>query len=645
MTARILLAEDNESLSRVLEKFLIAQGHAVLSVAAGDEALHCLDRETVDLLILDLKLPVVSGINVLQKLRQSRPARPLPTIIISGIYKGDNNIRVAQQLGVTHYLEKPFTPQDFHRAVTSALAASPPPSHSCLRDLIVDIYERKKSGILTIGDGSPMAFLKGEPLSFLSKGKGDFAHYLLGHGKLGRDDLNTFLRNGGERLFLVQAGMLTYDELVEESRLFLANALSRALPLSTGYRFRECVPDAELPCVPIAIPRLLNEAARAGIAGFATKVFFARHHDRYPARTQFFYRHINLLALRSEEIQLLSLLDGRKTLAGLLHHPERSEAISFLNFLYALRMIDFHPAPVTEDIPDFPLKTLFNAPLLEEAEIVPDNVIDFADLASELSQNPIVIDATTPLVPDNSSQSGEAARRLADDLSALQGRNYYQLFDLTPKSFSFPALKTAYFSKTRHYAPEQFIRLPGAAQNIAAQILASYAHAYNTLANVVTKERYDELLHTDTVGIDGKQDEKLQAEIQYQAGKVFLGMNDFVSAEKALQDAVILAPNNPSYCAFLAWALYRNPAHRFSAAARERARGLLGKSLQLEKTANAYAFRGWMLLDEGKDGLAEGEFHKALRLDAREMNARRGLRTLAERQETTKKGLLRKFFG
>jgi tetratricopeptide (TPR) repeat protein len=232
------------------------------------------------------------------------------------------------------------------------------------------------------------------------------------------------------------------------------------------------------------------------------------------------------------------------------------------------------------------------------------------------------------------------------DHAFIAGKNYYELFGLTSQAFSFSALKEAYFAKTRQYAPEKFMTLAGHLQAMAQEILAVYANAYSTLSTVVAKERYDELLNADrTLGLDGRQDNALQAKIQFQSGGVFLEMGEYENAEKALQEAYTLEPDNPRHAALLAWALYRNPANRSSRATQERARTLLTRSLQAEKTAEAYAFRGMILLDEGREGLAEGEFHKALKLNPREMNARRGLNQIAEKREGEKKGLLRKIFG
>ena len=72
---------------------------------------------------------------------------------------------------------------------------------------------------------------------------------------------------------------------------------------------------------------------------------------------------------------------------------------------------------------------------------------------------------------------------------------------------------------------------------------------------------------------------------------------------------------------------------------------LLSKSLQMGRCAEAFAFRGWMLLDEGRDGLAEGEFLKALKLNAQESHAQGGMRLIKERREAEKKGLFKRIFG
>jgi tetratricopeptide (TPR) repeat protein len=180
---------------------------------------------------------------------------------------------------------------------------------------------------------------------------------------------------------------------------------------------------------------------------------------------------------------------------------------------------------------------------------------------------------------------------------------------------------------------------------MAQDVLSGYSTAYNTLSNVVTKERYDELLNSETVGLDGKQDDKLQAQVQFQSGKVFLEMGEFVNAEKAFHDAYRLEPDVPLHAAYLAWAIYRNPSNQGSKVSQEKARNLLSRSLISGKVPESYSFRGWMLLDEGRDGLAEGDFLKAVKLSPRDTLANKGLQQIADHRQSEKKGLFSKFFG
>ncbi len=72
---------------------------------------------------------------------------------------------------------------------------------------------------------------------------------------------------------------------------------------------------------------------------------------------------------------------------------------------------------------------------------------------------------------------------------------------------------------------------------------------------------------------------------------------------------------------------------------------MLNRALSFQKSPQAYAFKGWMLLNQGQELLAEAAFTKALKLDARQSYARQGMRRIEENREKNKKGLFRKIFG
>ncbi|MBI1922178.1 MAG: response regulator [Geobacter sp.] len=640
MTARILLAEDNGPLAAALERLLTSRGFAVLMAENGVEALRKFAGGGIDLLVLDLRLPGLNGIEVLRKIRLTPAGAKLPVIIMTGVYRGEKYALAARRLGVEHYLEKPFRTDTLLEAVTSALrGASSPPSP--LEQLIA-IYHQGKSGTFTIAGHPPIVILNGEPLTFVSRGRREFPLFLATRGKLPRERVDILSQSGEEHLFLTRTGLLTYDDLAEESRQFLTQLLASVLDTDGGSEFTDALPKLEPPLTPLCLPRLLYEANRGLSSRFDWETFLERNGAYYPARTPLFYWQANFISMREEDIRLLARVNGKTTLAELTGSGDRHGAALFFRFLHALGMIELAPAPTEEASPDFPLEYQFNRPL-EAESASQESPVQFDDLVEEMAGK-VDLEVQGMDAPLSSAEIG-FEQAVLRDYSQLNEKNYYEIFGLTQGDFSFQALKEAYFDATRRYDPEKFMELAGNVQAMAQEILSVYAHAYNTLSNVVAKERYDELLNSEKVGLGGQQDDALQAQIQFQSGKVFLDMGEYENAEKALNDAYTLEPDDPDHCAFLAWAIYRNPANRSSQTAREKARGLLVKAMQYGKISETFSFRGWMLLDEGRDGLAEGEFQKALRTNPGDRLAQKGLRQIAEQREGEKRGLLKRFFG
>jgi tetratricopeptide (TPR) repeat protein len=345
------------------------------------------------------------------------------------------------------------------------------------------------------------------------------------------------------------------------------------------------------------------------------------------------------------DISLLEKINGQRTIAELLAGSEKiHDSALFINFLSLLEMISLEENPGSEAVPDFPMKALFNRPL-DESSPMEELLIDFGDIVEEVAENVVMAMGDSGMAAPLSEKEIGFEQSVQREYALIKDKNYYAIFGMTPAKFSFNTLKEAYFGKVKEYPPERFMELSGATSAMAQEILSIYADAYNTLSSVVAKERYDEMLNDNkTMGIDGNQDGQLHARIQFQSGKVFLDMGEFENAEKALQDAYTLEPDNSSHAAFLAWAIYKNSANSRSKTAMERARGLLTKSLQIDKSAEAFAFRGWMLYDEGRDGLAEGEFQKALKLNPKDQIALNGMKLISEKRELERKGVFRRLF-
>jgi DNA-binding response OmpR family regulator len=102
---QLLLVEDDRPLALSLQKALQAQGFAVNHVETGQAALHVIDTETPDLLILDLGLPDLDGLAVLKKLRKKHSE--LPVLLLTARDSLDDKI-LGLDSGADDYLAKPF---------------------------------------------------------------------------------------------------------------------------------------------------------------------------------------------------------------------------------------------------------------------------------------------------------------------------------------------------------------------------------------------------------------------------------------------------------------------------------------------------------------------------------------------------------
>jgi len=106
LSSTLLLADDDPQNLELLEAILAPLGHKLLRAQSGRETLDILATERVDLLLLDLMMPVISGFDVLNQLRVMPTYRQIPVILITAA--GDREHRLkGLQLGATEFLEKP----------------------------------------------------------------------------------------------------------------------------------------------------------------------------------------------------------------------------------------------------------------------------------------------------------------------------------------------------------------------------------------------------------------------------------------------------------------------------------------------------------------------------------------------------------
>ena len=115
---RILVVDDEPPIRRLLKTALTAQSWRVEEAADGQEALDFLRRNKVDLIVLDLGLPYLDGLDVIRRLREAGNATPI--IVLSS--RGDEKGKVAAlDLGADDYVTKPFGVEELAARIRAAL--------------------------------------------------------------------------------------------------------------------------------------------------------------------------------------------------------------------------------------------------------------------------------------------------------------------------------------------------------------------------------------------------------------------------------------------------------------------------------------------------------------------------------------------
>ena len=115
--AKVLVVDDEPNIREVVGLYLRRDGHAVVSAGDGDEALRLYQQTQPDLVVLDLMLPGLSGLEVCRRLQANRR---VPLIMLTA--KGEEEDRiVGLGVGADDYMVKPFSPRELAARVEAVL--------------------------------------------------------------------------------------------------------------------------------------------------------------------------------------------------------------------------------------------------------------------------------------------------------------------------------------------------------------------------------------------------------------------------------------------------------------------------------------------------------------------------------------------
>jgi DNA-binding NtrC family response regulator len=161
----ILIADDDTALREALTEAVRDLGYGALEASTGEIALSVVEQQTINAVILDLRMPGIDGLEVLRQLRTR--AEPLPVAVLTA-YANANNTIEAMRLGAFDHLTKPIGRADLERVLNGMLAtniAQPKSLDSPIQETLVGSSETMRQVQKTIGmlaDNNATVLITGE---------------------------------------------------------------------------------------------------------------------------------------------------------------------------------------------------------------------------------------------------------------------------------------------------------------------------------------------------------------------------------------------------------------------------------------------------------------------------------------------------
>jgi len=124
MSATILVVDDSDAVVALVQEVLEREGYTVVTARNGAEGLAQVVSHSPDLVVMDLKMPGIDGLEMLRLLRGSPVTRLLPVIVLTGHMEVSGTVETWMS-GAESYLTKPVPPHSLRREVKRLLSSTP----------------------------------------------------------------------------------------------------------------------------------------------------------------------------------------------------------------------------------------------------------------------------------------------------------------------------------------------------------------------------------------------------------------------------------------------------------------------------------------------------------------------------------------
>jgi two-component system phosphate regulon response regulator PhoB len=170
---KILAVDDEEDILELLKFNLLREGYQVCGALTGEEALRLAQSEVPDLIVLDLMLPGIDGLEVAKKLKDDPETRQIPIVMLTA--KGEEaDIVTGLELGADDYITKPFSPRIFLARVKAVLRrrTTKPPGKSSIIHIHDIVIHPGRHEVLVNDESVQLTFTEFGILNYLARRPG-----------------------------------------------------------------------------------------------------------------------------------------------------------------------------------------------------------------------------------------------------------------------------------------------------------------------------------------------------------------------------------------------------------------------------------------------------------------------------------------
>jgi len=669
MAKKILVVDDDHNIGRILFSALQAKGFHPILARNGEEAIEKFEVERPDLVLLDILLPKISGLEVCQRIKSSVEGEDTPVILMSAIYKSYKmQIDARQKYKADDFIEKPFQiskllakvqqivgePEE-ELGVPVAGAPGQTIMEGNLEDkpfafLVHDLYRSSETGILFLqrhDARKEVAFKESYPINVKSDLEEEFlGNFLVRKRRISLEQRNqALIKAQNEDVMigaaLIELGILTAEELQNFLKLQLREKLLEIFSWQSGqYQFvRDPQVTGDIADLDMSPANLIYRGvmSRMPIETITDQINNWRSLFLVPTTDQL--RRFQELDLTQDEAGFVKMINGDLRI-------EQIVAASALDLDHSYRLIYALVAAGLLETSDQPRTT---SPLEELRTPEKEEAQPAADEAR------------------GGTEDKELDKRVFEYFYKVQRANAIEVLGLSGKPTP-DEVKQAYFKLAKEFHPDRYYDKPSVVRIKAQEVFKSIQNSYEKLNSQEKIDQYVKLLESGELqeealqqadrNLDKEAQRKemlrkvIEAESVIQETEKHIIAKNWVEAAKSAKRALALQPNEAEYMALFGWSIY-NLADMVAegkaqipeelevasdADLRFVAREYINRAIDSNpKLAKGYLYLGFIYKRQGLKDMAKRQFEKAVICDPSNTDAQRELNIIKIEAQAAKR--------